>query len=171
MFRRFLILIISAALLCSTALAEVDLSGLTDQELKDLISGCSAELRKRAASSDPEGVLLFDQGGIRLYQTGDAFIDDSGRIKVPVTLFNDLEASTASLSPVFVVCNGVAVSGDIGPWIPPQSMTVTEMDFATMDVGLHSLDDVFSLVYQWQIYAAGEGVLLETLEREEHRFW
>lgn len=171
MFRRFLILVASVALFCSFALAEVDVSGLTDQELKNLISDCSAELRKRATSSDPDGVLLFDHGGMRLYQTGDAFISDSGRITVPVVLFNDLETSTASLSPIFVVCNGVATSGDIGPWIPPQSMTTTVIDFATMDVGLQSLDDVFSLVFQWQIYAAGEGVLLETSEREEHRFW
>lgn len=170
MFLRFLILMVTVVLLCSSALADVDVSGMSDQELKDLISDCSAELRKRAASSDPVGVLLFDQGGMRLYQTGDAFID-SGRLKVPVTLFNDLETSTASLSPVFVVCNGVATSGDIGPWIPPQSMTVTVLDFATEDCSIDSLDDVFSLVFQWQIYAAGEGVLLETPERDEHRFW
>lgn len=170
MFRRFLILMVTVVLLCSSALADVDVPGMSDRELKDLISDCSAKLRKRAASSDPVGVLLFDQGGMRLYQTGDAFID-SGRLKVPVTLFNDLETSTASLSPVFVVCNGVATSGDIGPWIPPQSMTVTVLDFSTEDCSIDSLDDVFSLVFQWQIYAAGEGVLLETPEREEHRFW
>lgn len=170
MFRRFLILMVTVVLLCSSALADVDVSGMSDQELKDLISDCSSELRKRAASSDPVGVLLFDQGGMRLYQTGDAFID-SGRLKVPVALFNDLETSTASLSPVFVVCNGVATSGDIGPWIPPQSMTVTVLDFSTEDCSIDSLDDVFSLVFQWQIYAAGEGVLLETPERDEHRFW
>ncbi len=171
MFRRFLIIMVTVVLLCSSALADVDVSGMTDQELKDLLSDCSAELRKRAASTDPEGVLLFDQGGMRLYQTGDAFISDSGRLKIPVTLCNDLESSTASLSPVFVVCNGVATSGNIGPWIPPQSMTVTVLDFATEDCSIDSLDDVFSLVFQWQIYAAGEGVLLETPERDEHRFW
>ena len=171
MFRRFLILMVSAVLLCSVALAEVDVSGLNDQELKDLISDCSAELRKRAASTDPEGVLLFDQGGMRLYQTGDAFISDSGRLKVPVTLCNDLESSTASLSPVFVVCNCVSTGGYLGSWIPPQSMTFTELDFATEDCRISSVDDVFSLVFQWQIYAVGEGVLLETPEREEHRFW
>ena len=171
MFRRFLILMVSAVLLCSVALAEVDVSGLSDQELKDLISDCSAELRKRAASTDPEGVLLFDQGGMRLYQTGDAFVSDSGRLEIPVALYNDLETTTAGLSPESVVCNGVFVYGYLGPWIPPQSMTFTELDFATEDCRIDSVDDVFSLLFQWQIYSPEEGVMLKTPEREEHRFW
>lgn len=171
MFKRLFCVLASLLFLCSVSFAEIDVSSMSDSELKELIAECSNELRKRAASDDPAGIVLFDQGGMRLYQIGDAYLNSSGRLTVPCLLFNDTESSTASLDPVFAECNGVSVNGYLGSWVSPQSSANVELDFATEDLQLKSIDDIFSLSFQWQIYAVGEGVLLLTPESEEHRFW
>lgn len=164
------IIMILAIALPTIAIADVDVKSMTDQELKDLISACSHELMSRN-NSEPDGILLFDNEGIRLYQIGDAYLY-RGRIRVPCMMFNDREDYNASVSPVFAACNGYAVYGSAGSGIPPQSKVKCELDFATDDIELTSLNDVYSLIFGWQIYSLTKpGVIYGPTEREEHRFW
>lgn len=152
---------------CTTAIAESDLTAMTDAELLSLMRQCSAELRERHQTE--EGVLVFDQAGFRIYQTGEAHLSN-GRIKVPVVCYNDSEV-TASVSPVFITCNGMTVQGFGLTNVTAGASMKDELDFATADIQLASLDDVYELNFQWQVYAPGKGVVLLTEEPEEHRFW
>lgn len=164
------IILILALLLPAAALSDLpDVTSFSDQELKDLISACSHELIARN-TVDPEGILLFDDAGIRLYQIGEAYIE-RGRIEVPCMMYNDLDIG-ASVSPISVVCNGYAIHGYTGGELPPQSKMECELDFATASLVLESLDDVYSLIFSWQIYSLEKpGVVYTQEEREEHRFW
>ena len=171
MFRRFLILMVSAVLLCSVALAEVDVSGLSDQELKDLISDCSAELRKRAASTDPEGILLFDQGGMRLYQTGDAvFNSDKGTITVPVLVVNDSDVR-ACCGHDNLICNGWQIFEAGGTDSAPHSRHMADLTYFVSDVGLTSLDDIYSLSGNWYVLSSDVGYIYQQETPEEFRYW
>ena len=59
MKRLITIILILALAVPAAALADQDISLMTDQELKDMIAACSAEIRSRN-TSEPEGILLFD---------------------------------------------------------------------------------------------------------------
>ena len=166
----FALILAVAMLLPCFAVGDVDVSCMTDQELKDLIMACSAELRERMKTTDPEGILLFNESGVRLYQLGNAYIE-RGRIKIPCMMYNDLEYG-ASVSPISVVCNDYAVGGYTGGELPAKSRGKCELDFATADLELKSLDEVYSLIFAWQIYSLEKpGIVYTSPEREEHRFW
>ena len=164
------IILVVAMMLPIAALADLpDVTGMTDQELKDLISACSKELMARN-TVEPEGIVLFDEAGIRLYQTGDAYIE-RGRIKVPCAMYNDLDIM-ASVSPINVSCNSYSTFGYSGSELQPHSWAKCELDFATSELELKSLDEVISLLFSWQIYSLEKpGIVYEQKEREEHRFW
>lgn len=167
MKRIFALLVAIILTACTTAIAETDLTAMTDDELMALMRQCSAELRERHKTE--EGVLVFDQAGIRIYQTGEAYLSD-GRIKVPVVCYNGSEV-TASISPVFITCNGATVQGFGLTNVTAGASMTHELDFATADIQLTSLDDVYELNFQWQVYAPGKGVVLLTKDPEEHHFW
>ena len=168
--KKLLATILIIVLLPIAALADLpDVTGMTDQELKDLISACSKELMARN-TVEPEGIVLFDEAGIRLYQTGDAYIE-RGRIKVPCAMYNDLDIM-ASVSPINVSCNSYSTFGYSGSELQPHSWAKCELDFATSELELKSLDEVISLLFSWQIYSLEKpGIVYEQKEREEHRFW
>lgn len=168
--KKLIATILIIILLPIAALADLpDVTGMTDQELKDLISACSQELMARN-TVEPEGIVLFDEAGIRLYQTGDAYIE-RGRIKVPCAMYNDLDI-TASVSPINVSCNSYSTFGYSGSELQPHSWAKCELDFATSELELKSLDEVISLLFSWQIYSLEKpGIVYEQKEREEHRFW
>ncbi len=167
MKRIFVFLVALTLATCATAIAETDLSALTDDEIMSLMRQCSTELRSRRQSET--GILVFEHDGIRVYQVGDAYLSN-GRIKVPIDCYNDSDV-TASISPVFITCNGMTVQG-FGPTnLTAGASTKCELDFATTDLQLTSLEDVYELNFQWQVYAPGKGVLFLTEEAEEHYFW
>lgn len=170
MIKRLAIFVLLLSLFSNLAFAELDVSSLTDEELKAIISKCSDELRSRHTTQE-DGVLLFNQGGMRLYQIGEAEINPRGRINIPVMIYNDLEIS-ASLNPVSVICNGIAVNGYCGSSLPPQSKSEAMLDFSTENLGLTSINDVESLTFGWSIYSLDKpGTVLEPTEAEEQRFW
>jgi hypothetical protein len=168
--RKLLSIILAMVLLPIVAMADLDVAGMTDQELKDIITACSAELMARH-KTEPDGILLFDQGGFRMYQTGDAYIDRNGRLEIPVIIYNDLEVA-ASLTVRDVTCNGFNCNGYLYSKLQPQSKVKCEFDFSTEDVGLTSVDDIDSLIFRWYIWSSEDkSINFETEEREEHRFW
>ena len=152
---------------CTSAIAETDVKSMTNEELLSLMRQCSAELRARHQTK--EGVLVFDAEGFRIFQTGDAYLQN-GRIEVPVVCYNDTD-TMASINPVFITCNGVTVQGFGLTNVTAGASMEYRLDFATADLKLESLDDVYELNFQWQAYAPGKGVILLTEEPEEHRFW
>ena len=167
--KKIIVLLLASMLLFSTVFAETDVKSMSDDELKSLIQLCANELREWHTTD--EGVLLFEEGGMRLYQTGEATISSNGRIKIPVVVCNDLELS-ASLNPVNVACNGFTIQGYCGSVVQPKSKMITELDFATGDLALKSLEDVDSLIFGWSIYSLEKpGTVLEPTERTEQRFW
>lgn len=167
MKKRILAIILLLSMMAVPASAEIDPASMTDEELRATIAACAAELTKR--NTTEKGVLLFDQAGVSLYQTGEPYISKSGRLEIPITAYNDLDV-VASIDPVFVSCNGITVMGYGLTNISPQSAYSGELDFATKDLQLNSIQDVYSLVFQWQIYSPGNGVVLLTEERYEYAF-
>ena len=145
----FIALVMLLPVVCLADPAEV--SSMTDEELKEMISACSAELRKRAAV-EPDLVLLFDLGGVRIYQTGEAYISESGRLKVPVIVYNDLDEKI-SVSIIDPTINDFVVHGYIYPQLPPHSKAKDELDFSSEDVELTGINDIYSLILGCQIYS------------------
>ena len=168
MIKRVIILALILSLFANISFAELEVSSMTDDELKAIITLCSSELRSRHTVEE-EGILIFDQGGMRLYQIGEAEITFRGRISIPVMIYNDLEIN-AALSPTWVVCNGYSIGGNCGSSLPPKSKKESILDFSSEDLKLSSLDEIDSFIFGWSIYSFDVGSVLQT-ESEEHRFW
>lgn len=166
--KRFIAVVMLLSILCTTALAEMDVQSMTDQDLQQTINQCAEELRKR--NTDESGTLIFEQEGLRLYQVGDAYIDKSGRIKVPVIGYSEIDARI-SVTPSIVACNGFTVQGYGLTYISPKSAMIGELDFATGDLKLESLDDVFSLIMTFSLYSPELGSVYGGGDRIEYRFW
>lgn len=152
------------------ALAELpDVTGMSDQELKDLIAACSAELTARNAN-DPEGTLLFDAGGMRMYQTGEAYIDN-GILRIPVIIYNDLD-ERAAISLEDEKCNDCDITGNGGAETKAKSKKKAEMYFFVADANVKEITDITSLSFRWTVFSMeSRKTLYEQKEAEEHRFW
>ncbi len=166
--KRVIALVLFISLLCTVSLAEIDVQAMTDQDLLETIKQCSIELRKR--NTDESGILIFEYEGIRLYQVGDAYINNSGRIKVPVVGYSDIDARV-SVTPSVISCNGFTVQGYGLTYIAPESAMSGELDFATEDLKLESLDSVYSFIMTFSLYSPELGSVYAGGERTEFRFW
>ena len=162
-------ILILALAVPALALADLpDVTGMTDQELHDMISACSAELMARN-TTEPDGILLFEYDGFRVYQTGDAVLSGN-TITVPVLMINNRDVET-SVGIRDAVCNGWEINVRTGSGLVEKSKRRDEIEISlTDDINLTSLDDVESLVFRW---TATEGIMyvFKEEERTEHRFW
>lgn len=163
------IILVVAILLPIAALADLpDVTGMTDQELKDLISACSQELRARN-TSEPEGILLFEYEGIRIYQTGDAYTSSSF-LYVPIAVYNDNDygvgvmVENANINGWDVYSDGCMVSG--------KGKNKDDIAFSIEDADVKAIDQIESLKFTWRVFNTDSyDTIYEQKEREEHRFW
>ncbi len=164
------IILILALILPAAALSDIpDVSGKTDQELKDLISACSIELRERA--STPDGwVLLFEYDGIQLYQIDEAEIF-LGSLRVPVALCNNTDRDTL-LCVKDCLCNGWDITGGSCS-AKHNSKKKDSLYFHTENSDVKSIDEITSLQFRWDLIDTTEKAVsvYEQTEPEEHRFW
>jgi len=145
-----------------------DFSTMTDDALKNIISLCSAELRSRA-SSDPEGVLLFEYDKIRLYQTGDPYIN-YGILYIPVVICNDGDYE-AFVSPDNTICNGWSIYSS-GCSTLANSKKKDAISFKIEDAEVTSVDQITSLLFVWNIFDMGTfNTTYQDEQPTEHRFW
>ena len=167
MKKLFTMLLVLALALPALALADPDVTSMTDQELRDMITACSAELMARA-TVDPDGILLFEYDGFCVYQTGDAAMKN-GDIVIPVLLVNNRDVAT-SIGIRDAVCNGWEIKVTSGTDVTEKAKRMDEIRIKVKDLNLSSLDDVESLIFRW---TATEGVMyvFKEEERTEHRFW
>lgn len=168
--RKLIIAILILSMLPIVAFADVDVTAMTDQELKDLISACSAELLTRI-ETEPEGTLLFNEGGMRAYQTGEAYIDNQGLLRVPVTICNDLD-ERAAIMPKDETCNGWDIMSNGGAETKAKSKKKGEFTFWVNKADVTDISQIVSLSYRWTVFSM-ESVktVYEQEEPEEHRFW
>ena len=151
------------------ALADLpDVTGMTDQELKDLISACSQELRARN-TSEPEGILLFEMNGFKMFQTGDAYIS-SGFMRIPVALYNENDFGV-SISPYKTNCNGWDIWSDGGD-VSANAKSKEFLSFSVDEADVIEIDQIESLKFVWKVYDTNTyHDIYDQKEPEEHRFW
>lgn len=169
--KKLIATILIIVMLPIVALADLpDVTGMTDQELKDLISACSQELRARN-TVEPDGILLFDAGGMRMYQSGDAYIDQQGMLCVPVIICNDLDEN-AAISLEDETCNGWDIFSQGGAETKAKSKKKAEMYFWVNDANVTDISQIESLRFRWTVFSMDSvETLYEAEEIEEHRFW
>jgi hypothetical protein len=162
--------LILALLLPAVALADLpDITGMTDQELKDLISACSQELRARN-TSEPEGILIFEYEGVRVYQTGDVYFDNRGYLNFPVAVYNDTEHEMV-ISIEDATCNGWDVSA-LNCRATGKAKHKDDLSIKVIDADVTSIDQIESLAFRWKVldFTDLKEIYLQE-EKEEHRFW
>ena len=167
--KKLIATILIIILLPIAALADLpDVTGMTDQELKDLISACSQELMTRN-TSEPEGILLFEMDGFKVFQTGAAEIS-SGFMRIPVTLYNENDFGV-SISPYETNCNGWDIwSG--GGSVSANAKSKETLSFSVEDAEVTEIDQIESLKFVWLVYNTDTyDEIYEQKEKEEHRFW
>ena len=167
--KKLLTLILALALILpAAALADPDVKSMTDQQLRDLISACSAELQARATT--PEGwILLLEYESVQLYQIGEAKLGSSKIITVPVAIINNSDKDV-SIDAADVLCNG----WEIDCWGPKASANTKkkgELQFFADDSDVESLEDVSSILFVWKIWDSDYNVIYKDEEPAEHRFW
>lgn len=146
-----------------------DVTAMSDQELKDLISAASAELMARNAS-DPEGTLLFEYEGARIYQTGNAEINFMGYLQIPVAVYNDMDIGI-SFGTDAVTCNGWDIYGS-SAGATAKAKKKDTLTFKVDDAEITSLDQIDSLRFKWTVTNTETYMYIyKQEESEEHRFW
>lgn len=163
------VILILSLILPAAALSDLpDVTAFSDQELKDLISACSQELMARN-TSEPEGVLLYEYEGVRVYQTGDAYIS-SRYLYVPVAVYNDMDHEMV-ISVENCQINGWDVFGS-NCRASGKAKKKDDIAFNIEDADVTSIDQISSLRFVWQVYDYEDRKTVYTQEEpEEHRFW
>ena len=167
--KKLFALFLALILLPMAALADLpDVASMTDQELKDLISACSQELRTRA-TSDPEGILVFEYEGVRVYQSGEAYTK-GGSLRVPVVVCNDTDHEIVVFAES-VICNGWDIlAGNCRA--SGHAKKKNEITFKIEDADITSIGQIVSLTFRWEVYDFdAQKMVFEQEEAEEHRFW
>lgn len=170
MKKLFAIVLVLAMFLPAAVLADLpDVTALSDQELKDLVSAASAELMSRNAS-DPEGTLLYEYEGARIYQTGPAEINFLGYLEIPVVVYNDMDIGI-SFGMDNVICNGWEIDGS-GASASAKAKKKDAMSFSVSDADITSIDQIESLRFKWTVANTETYMFIYKQEaQEEHRFW
>ena len=168
--KKILSLILTLFLLMPVfANADLDVSAMSDQELKDTIAACSAELRARATVS-PDWVLLFEYRSVKVYQTGDAEIDRFGRLIIPVAIINDMDYPVL-ISIQDAKCNGWEIFSDGCSTKTGNSKVKDILTFDIRDANIESIDQIDSLTFSWWFINRDNTKDSFTDEYTEHRFW
>ena len=149
------------------ALANPDVSSMTDQELRDMIAACSAELRARA-TSEPDGILIFEWEGVKVYQIGDPYISFSF-LYVPVAVYNDTDSEMV-ISPENVLCNGWSIYGG-SCRAPGKAKKKDTISFNVEDANVSELNTIDSLSFHFEVYDYTNRKTVYEGETSEYRFW
>ena len=170
MKRLITIFLILALVVPAATLADIDVSSMSDQELKDMIAACSSELTARA-SLEPDGILLFNAGGMRMYQTGDAYINKTGLLCIPVVVCNDLN-ERAAINLKDETCNGWDIMSQGGAETKAKSKKKAEMFFWVNKADVTDISQITSLRFRWTVFSMETAkTLYEEDKIGEHRFW
>lgn len=169
MKKLFTLILALALILPAATLADPDVKSMTDQQLRDLISACSAELQARATT--PEGwILLFEYEGSAVYQIGEAKVSSSKKyLNVPVAVVNNTDQSI-TFSPSYTTCNGWEIN-TFGCDASGNAKKKTELIFSLEDAEVQSLDEITSLKFLWIVYDGNFHTLFKEETPTEHRFW
>lgn len=164
------VVLIIAMLLPVAAMADLpDVTALSDQELKDLVSAASAELMARNAS-DPEGTLRYEYEGARIYQTGPAEINFLGYLEIPVAVYNDMDFSI-SFGMDTVTCNGWDIYGD-SAGASAKAKKKESLMISLADADVTAIDQIDSFRFKWTVTNTETYMYIyKQEESEEHRFW
>ena len=162
------IILAMAMLLPAVALADLpDVTSLSDQELKDLIEVCSAELASRDTAKEEE-TLLFDQDGVKLYQTGEAYVYDE-YLYVPVAIHSEKDFEL-SLGMENVKINGWETYSN-GVFVIAGAKKKDKLTFKIADADISEISQIESLEFSWVVFNNETWEFLYRGEIEEHRFW
>lgn len=163
-------LILATVLLLSviavSAIAEIDPASMTDEELKATIAACTAELSSRAETE--KGILLYQDENFSVYQTAAPYLSSSGRVEIPVTVYNDSD-QLVWISPDHCTINGFTVQGYGLINIVPHSAIIGELDFASEKLNLTSAENL-SISVQWKVLDEKYKVILLTQDRYDYHF-
>lgn len=162
------IILAMAMLLPAVALADLpDITSLSDQELKDLIEVCSAELASRDTAKAEE-TLLFDQDGVKLYQTDEAYVYDE-YLYVPVAIHSEKDFEL-SLGMENVKINGWETYSN-GVFVIAGAKKKDKLTFKIADADINEISQIESLEFSWVVFNNETWEFLYRGEIEEHRFW
>jgi len=167
MKKLFAMILVIALALPVIALADPDVTSMTDQELRDMITACSAELRARS-TTEPDGTLLFETEGLKLYQIGEPRVS-SDYLYIPVAIYNDLDFQV-SLSPNVPKINGWEIYSS-GASANAKSKKKDELSFKISDADVTALDQIDSFVFGWTVFNMDTWEFPFESEGEEQRFW
>ena len=166
--KKLLSMILVLILLPVIALADPDVASMTDQELTDLIAACSAELMARH-TVEPDGILIFEYEGVKVYQTGDAAVlGDYLRIPVALNNENDYEVIIGINTPI---CNGWEIYAS-GCSAAANARKKGTLSFEVSEADVTEIDQIISLTFRWQVFDNNTWTTVYIQEEaEDHRFW
>ena len=168
--KKLLCILVTVLLIPAAVLAGPDVSSMTDQELRDLIGQCSAELMARN-NDDDAGVLIFDESGVRVYQIGKAYISSiAGYLMVRVAIYNDTEYDLR-IGINKAHCNGWDIQGDCGS-VSAHSKSKNDLLLTVVDADVSDLSQIDSLSFAWTAFRTDiyDYYILQE-SPEEYRFW
>ena len=162
------IILALSMLIPAVSLADLpDVTVLSDQELKDLITAASAELIARNADGSA-GTLVFECEGVKLYQIGEPRLS-SDYMYIPVAVYNDLDYELTFM-PNAAKINGWEVYSS-GVTVVAKAKKKGEISFKISDADVKETSQIESLRMSWQIFNQETWDIMKVSEEEEYRFW
>ena len=155
--------------LSSFALADYDVKSMSDAELKELISACSAELRARE-TVPPDWILIYDYRSVQIYQTGAAEISIFGDyLNIPVAVINNNDY------PVLISIKDAKINGwevySSGCSASANSKKKDDISFSIDAAFVKSIDQIDSISFAWKFINSDDTKDHYQHDSEEYRFW
>jgi len=147
--KRILSLIVAIVLIVPViSFADIDISSLTDQELRYIIDLCTSELQSRA-KLDSKGFLLLSHSGVEIYQTKTPSIDYVGYLRVPISIYNDTD-DDLYIYLTNAKCNGWDIYSGLCQ-VSGRGKTKEELVFKVSDADAKSFSDILTLCFTYEI--------------------
>ena len=148
----FTILTTICILACScSALAELDLSTMSDDELTALIADAQQELNSRKATDETEQPVLYDDNGIKWYITGYDMSSWSSYLTIDCVVENESNVDI-TLSVDTLTVNGWDVSSWFYAQVSAGKKTKEELSFDLEDANISGVDEITSMEAAFKIY-------------------
>lgn len=149
----FIVILSSICVLacCCSALAELDLSTMSDEELTTLIADAQQELNSRKTTDQAEQPVLYDDNGVKWYITGYDMSSWSSYLTINCVVENESNVDI-TLSVDTLTVNGWDVSSWFYAQVSAGKKTKEELSFDFEDASISGVDEITSMEATFRIY-------------------
>lgn len=170
--KRLVALVLALMLLCGPALAEIDWTGMSDEEIRAAIDSGRNELVKRGMLA-AENFVLVDQDGVQVYLTGNyswsEYGEDYRQIELEAIVINDSDKKvTVSIDGCYVNGWEVYASGIYDTAAGKKQKDTFDVSLVEADVTV--FEEIEDIEFTFRLYDSDEFETIANLDPVDVQF-